>query len=116
MGYAVYWQSEHRRHAGYGVPAVCEHPECVEEITRGVDNICGTPPEGEHGCGLFFCDRHLTYARRWRYCERCDEGKEPFGAKPDVEEWVQHVETDPSWAAWRAERNAERPRAAGGGP
>jgi len=36
-------------------------------------------------------------------CERCRDNKPPFEPKPDVQEWIQHKLTDPSWAKWRAE-------------
>jgi len=39
MGYQIYQVG--KRWGGYGVPAVCEHPDCDKEIDRGgVFNIC----------------------------------------------------------------------------
>ena len=99
----------------YGVPAVCEHPGCSEEIDRGVTYACGDASLGV-GCGLFFCDEHLFMAglneegaivnwlegeRTVQLCDRCLNGEEPYPTKPDIPEWRHHQATDPSWAHWR---------------
>lgn len=93
------------RDIGYGVPAVCDHPDCSEEIDRGVSYAC-------RECGLFFCESHLyPTAEEDDYreypgdglCERCrDEGR-PFDPKPDVAEWANHKLSHPSWQQWRDE-------------
>lgn len=137
MGWEIGYDHRWRRDIGYGVPAICDHPDCNEKIDRGLGSVCGGDPYGgEDGCGLFFCGEHLLYdfdeddgvsqetirdgsgevieqKRSWRgpFCERClahssmsDEGPQPFTPKPDIEEWVQHKATDPSWAEWRAKQ------------
>jgi hypothetical protein len=93
------------RDIGYGVPAVCDHPDCNEEIDRGLSCVCGSEPYGgEDGCGLFFCSKHLYFdSAGTQLCERCLERKPPFDPKPDVAEWVNHKLTDPSWQQWRDE-------------
>lgn len=35
MSYAVGNCEKHKRHIGYGVTAICDHPDCTEEIDRG---------------------------------------------------------------------------------
>lgn len=55
VGYNEHWQ----RDIGYGVPSICDHPGCDKEIDRGFDFVCGLPPYGENGCGLYFCNKHL---------------------------------------------------------
>ena len=98
------------RDIGYGVPAICDHPDCSEKIDRGLAYICANeePYGGEHGCGLFFCPTH----RDWkdiddddcvRTCERCADNLPPFEPKPDIPEWIQHKLTDESWQNWRDE-------------
>jgi len=68
----------------------CDHPDCYEEIYRGLAHVCGSAVHGgRHGCGLHFCDWHLAYRRSpvalIQLCERCLEGKRPFEPKPDTE-------------------------------
>lgn len=48
---------------GYAVPGTCEHPGCAASIDKGLAHVCGGMHEGgEHGCGRYFCPRHLTFA------------------------------------------------------
>lgn len=102
IGYDTYWN----RDIGYGVPAVCDYPNCNAEIDRGLAFVCGGEPYGgERGCGLYFCDQHRDAANS--QCERCATDQNPFIAKADTKEWLEHKRTDPSWAQWRAERKAE---------
>ncbi len=106
MGYSLGWDSDNNRWKGYGVPCICEHPECSAEIDRGMEFLC-------EGCGLAFCGSHLTA----HFCERCldeeafeSDGEdlearldaEPFPTKPERPEWLKHLRTDESWAEWRA--------------
>lgn len=106
MGWSI---GEHNgRDIGYGVPAKCDYPGCDADIDRGLGYVCGGEPYGgEHGCGLFFCDEHLSIAgdrkQNAPLCKRCLHGKAPFEPTPDVPEWINHKLTDPSWAQWRAE-------------
>ena len=102
MGYSIGWDSTRGRDIGYGVPAICEHPDCNEEINRGMGYACGGGFP-EDGCGLYFCGKHLYSCQ----CERCLEGKEPFEHKPDTKEWIEWKLTDPSWQQWRDENPEE---------
>lgn len=112
MGWAV--GEFEGRDIGYGVPAICDHPECDERIDRGLGYICGNgePYGGEDGCGLFFCMEHGGGT----LCERCEllhdalrsnpddanpDWPGPFAPKPDVPEWIAHKLTDGSWQQWR---------------
>lgn len=134
MGWEIGYDSNWARDIGYGVPAVCDHPNCEAKIDRGLGYVCGAEPYGgEIGCGLFFCGTHLLHgepidpdandesydaadAEAWAhrldevlgycFCERCLAAEEPFAPKPDVKEWVEHKQTDPSWAEWRAKQVA----------
>jgi hypothetical protein len=59
MGYAYYTLADGRE-AGYGVDALCDHPDCGAEIDRGLAYLCGQRPGGyPHGCGDYFCSGHL---------------------------------------------------------
>jgi len=119
MGYQVYRVGP--RFGGYGVPAICEHPDCKSEIDRGVSFACGGEPFSEHGCDRYFCDKHLNY-EYWNYktgnwcrhkndcecemvkvCERCRKNKESFPYKPETKEWMKFQLKDPSWKEWREE-------------
>jgi hypothetical protein len=101
------------RDIGYGVPAICDHPACSEEIDRGLAHVCGMiNTDGEdRGCGLHFCTQHLRHSPKFgQLCERCyPRLKKPFTRKPDHPEWTRHKLTDPSWAQWRAENNIPEP-------
>lgn len=104
MGWAVGYDERWQRDIGYGVPATCDHPKCGAEIDRGLSYVCAQqqPYGGERGCGLFFCGQH---ADGEGFCARCQRHRPPFDPTPDVPEWIEHKETDPSWADWRAERD-----------
>lgn len=123
MGWAVGYDESWKRDVGYGVPSLCDHPECSAEIHRGLSYVCGGDPYGgDAGCGLFFCDTHLGWAYTPegddlldsqgialpRMCARCvanhqnpDGHPEYFTPKPDVREWVEWKLTDESWQPWR---------------
>lgn len=124
MGWEIGFDRNWDRDIGYGVPAECDHPDCHAKIDRGLAYVCGGEPYGEpHGCGLYFCSLHLSYEtvrvpkatggedeETVQLCERCpltDDHPDAFAPKPDTAEWVQHKETDESWATWRAERDAK---------
>lgn len=106
MSWAIGFDAMWQRDIGYGVPAVCDHPDCNELIDRGLAHVCGGEPYGgEDGCGLFFCGRHLWSTRGSApQCDRCEAGQPPFQPKPDTREWLRHKLTHPSWGPWRAER------------
>lgn len=107
MGYQVYEVGD--RWGGYGVPAICEHPDCNEEIDRGFSYACGGEPFSELGCDRYFCSKHLKYhcfnvgggRECVEVCERCDKYKSPFPYKPEHPDWVKHLLTDESWEEWR---------------
>jgi hypothetical protein len=96
MGYQVYDDIKGRplRMAGYGVPAICDYPKCNVDIDRGLAYMCGGDGNTEDGCGLHFCEKHLT--RLPQLCSRCSRDHEPFEPKPDCVEWVKWVMTDES--------------------
>ena len=107
MGWQIGFDTRWNRDIGYGVPATCDHPECGASIDRGLAYVCGGEPYGgERGCGLYFCYKHLLMSARLpQLCVRCKRRRDPFEPTPDVAEWINHKETDPSWAEWRAERD-----------
>lgn len=108
MGYQIYRVG--KRWAGYGVPAICEHPKCKEKIDRGMAYACGGMPFSERGCDRYFCGKHLYLADDPEYeqlCERCMKGDSPFPYKPETEEWVNHLLTDESWEEWREQNPLE---------
>lgn len=104
VGFDEYWN----RDIGYGVPSICDHPDCNVKIDRGLAFVCGGEPYGgENGCGLYFCPKHLTASSEChQHCERCADGNSPFTPKPDTAVWVEHKLTDDSWREWR-EQNPE---------
>lgn len=120
MGYAVYKVGP--RWGGYGVSAVCEHPDCNEEIDRGMSYACGDEPFSELGCDRYFCEKHKKYTgfkcdgseelcdheeddcgcEFANVCERCATTDQPsFPYKPETKEWVTHLLTHESWEEWR---------------
>jgi len=103
MSWAVGYDSNWKRDIGYGVPSVCDHPDCNKEIDRGLGYVCceQEPWGGENGCGLYFCEEHSGLSGR---CERCEKDEEPFEPKPDLKKWIDHKMTHPSWAKWREEK------------
>lgn len=108
MGYAVY--DVDGRDAGYGVPSLCDHPDCSERIDRGLSYICGDEPASDsRGCNRYFCEKHATYTPTLgRLCERCYPcRKAPFPPKPDVPEWMRWKLDDESWGRWREENPEE---------
>lgn len=124
MGWAIGYIGG--RDVGYGVPAVCEHPDCNVEIDRGLAYACGGFPDSEYGCGLFFCDKHMQYAELSeedggevvQCCEPCAYRNEhpdadwhtwpkTYDRKPDVLKWVLWKLNAPSWKRWRTETPQE---------
>ena len=102
MGWSIGYDSNWKRDIGYGVPAMCDHPDCNETIDRGLSYVCGGEPYGgERGCGLFFCSDHLiAFGHR---CERCTKKCKPFLAKPDHPDWIRWKLEHESWQSWRDE-------------
>jgi hypothetical protein len=104
MGWSIGFDSRHKRDIGYGVPAVCDYPDCNEQIDRGLGYVCGGEPYGgERGCGLFFCCSHRYATQHGELCLQCRHGKSPFSPKPDVREWIEWKLTHESWQQWRDE-------------
>jgi hypothetical protein len=103
MSWSVGYDSNWKRDIGYGVPSICDHPDCNECIDRGLPYVCGGEPYGgDRGCGLYFCGKHLSYYKNGvQVCDQCGNNSNPFEPKPDLEEWIQHKMTDPSWDDWR---------------
>ena len=104
MGWAVGWDSDMQRFRGYGVPCICEYPDCTKEIDRGVSYACA----GE--CGRYFCDSHLWLfnpgEKAGWFCEPCQVSPDPdppHPVKPEVPQWLEHVLTHWSWERWRNE-------------
>jgi len=109
MGYSIGFDSNWQRDIGYGVPAICDHPGCNKKIDRGFAYVCGGDAYGgKHGCGLFFCSKHLSFhawkdGKTTQCCKRCDTYKKPFNPKPDVKQWIKWKLKDKSWEQWRKE-------------
>lgn len=108
MGFGVGFDKETRRFIGYLVPAYCDHPDCNEEIDRGMAYMCPESDDGD-GCGLFFCDKHRQYAGEKGFvCERCAQNLEPFDPKPvEHPDWVYWLLNHESWEEWRTENPEE---------
>jgi hypothetical protein len=106
MGWSVGFDQNWNRDIGYGVPSICDHPDCKKVINRGLGYVCcdQEPYGGQRGCGLFFCEEHSSVSH---ICERCEVGELPFEPTPDIEKWKHHKKTDPSWAKWREENPVE---------
>lgn len=100
MGWSIGYDDTWKRDIGYGVPAYCDHPDCNEEIDRGLSYVCCDmrPHGGEKGCGLYFCSKHTRGDHK---CERCVKRRKPFAAKPDHPDWIAWKLTDESWQEWR---------------
>lgn len=107
MGYSIGYDRRWGRDIGYGVPATCDYPDCGEGIDRGLSYVCGGEPRGGvFGCGLYFCEYHLWVGGEHDHpqmCEACVDETPRFEPTPDIQEWIDHKMTDPSWAAWRKE-------------
>ena len=106
MGWAVGYDDNWGRDIGYGIIAFCDHPDCNEEIDRGLAYVCaGEQLYGGEGCGLYFCGKHLaSYKSKLGFsCERCGKGKKPFQPKPEHPLWIRFKLIDLSWGTWRKE-------------
>jgi len=100
MGWSIGWDNTWKRDIGYGVPALCDHPDCNEKIDRGLNYICGGVPYGsDKGCGLFFCEKH----KNLDLCERCENNEDPFEPKEDIDDWTTFKLYASSWEEWRKE-------------
>src|SRR5665811_952191 len=114
MSWAIGFDNRYNRDIGYGVPALCDHPDCNKEIDRGLSYVCCNQQiyGGEDGCGLYFCDKHRD--GKTGKCERCLELDEDgcasmhFNLKPDLEKWTTFKMTDDSWKQWRIDQGLEK--------
>lgn len=125
MGWSIGYSEQHQRDIGYGVPAICDHPDCNAEIDRGVSHLCGFNSDTGDGCGLHFCSAHLSHryvlpaegededaldddegADRGPLCDACANHQPTYPKKPDHPDWINWKLTDESWATWRAENPA----------
>ena len=110
MGWSIGYDEKWKRDIGYGVPSICDHPECNEEIDRGLSYVCGGEPlGGDRGCGLYFCEKHLRlFSKLPQLCERCGPKiRKPFNPKPDTKKFIDWKLTDESWQQWRDENPKE---------
>lgn len=115
MGWSIGYDNNWKRDIGYGVPSICDHPKCNEEIDRGLSFVCGTDPHGgDYGCGLYFCEKHFRSRELPRgsgeyinLCPRCYRYSSPYTPKPDTEEWIRFKLTDISWHKWCLENPEE---------
>lgn len=114
MGWSLGYDRNLKRDIGYGVPAICDDPECKNEIDRGLSYACGGAPfGGDCGCGRHFCGSHLWLNdEAIQVCHCCLYGKPSYPPKPDTVEWLQHKLTDPSWEEWRQANPEETARMA----
>lgn len=102
MSWAIGFDSHWNRDIGYGVPALCDHPECSVAIDRGLAFVCGGEPYGgDQGCGLYFCETHQVGPHQ--RCEKCHKRRKHFAPKADVPRWMRHKLRDGTWARWRKE-------------
>lgn len=118
MGYSHYTRTIDglERHLGYGVKALCDHPDCTEVIDRGLGYLCGSEPGGEEdGCGRYFCGMHL-FGRKGdtpQQCDRCAAGTEPWPMKPDLagalEDMQWNTPEDEKWAVELSARSRAQP-------
>lgn len=103
MGWSIGYDSKWNRDIGYGVPAYCDHPNCLREINRGLSYVCcnSQPYGGERGCGLYFCEHHANIDH---ICESCQKRRmKDFLPTPDHPTWIKHKLKDASWKKWREE-------------
>ncbi|MFG3488539.1 hypothetical protein [Streptomyces sp. NPDC047972] len=82
MGYGSYTIQRNGEtiDAGYGIDTTCEEPGCDADIDRGLAHLCGKHPGGdEHGCGGYYCAKHLYMGPSGEtgdLCRRCSERAE----------------------------------------
>jgi hypothetical protein len=106
MSWSIGYDESWKRDIGYGVPALCDHPDCNVEINRGLSYVCANeePYGGNHGCGLYFCEMHRGFID-WTKGEIC--AHKNIEAKPDIPMWIDWKLTDKSWQRWRDENPDE---------
>lgn len=69
----AYGVDKNGREVGYGVEATCDHPDCKEEIDRGLSYRCGGVENlhDDYGCANFFCDAHMRFGNKDQLCFAC---------------------------------------------
>ncbi len=112
MSWAIGYDSNLKIDVGYGVPCECNHPDCNEQIDRGLSYVCGGDMYGgERGCGQYYCSKHLGFNYEdddsVQLCERCLADDKPFTSKPDTQEWILWKLCHKSWREWRNENPEE---------
>jgi len=71
MGWGYGINSEGRE-IGYDVSATCDHPDCNEEIHRGLAYVCGDMHDAsDNSCGRYFCEKHLIHTGIGQFCQEC---------------------------------------------
>jgi len=128
MGYSVYYSIENNRFQGYGVPAYCDHPDCTNEIDRGISYVCCGDQLHTNSCGGYYCQDHehlclilleedfegltsdeISENFDLDECPEFDEDGYFYQCKhkpiqhKEHPEWVEHMSTDESWNVWRNE-------------
>lgn len=82
MGWAHCGQDSEGREIGYGVEAVCDHPDCDVIIDRGMSYACGdTHGDGDNTvdytyCEKYFCSAHLYFGHETQQCMACFKQEE----------------------------------------
>ncbi len=75
MGWANCGTDPKGREIGYAHEATCDHPDCHEEIDRGLSYVCGGMHGGDGiGCGDYFCGEHMTYMETkapYKFMQKC---------------------------------------------
>jgi hypothetical protein len=111
MGWSIGFDTTWHRDIGYGVPAYCDFPGCGAIIDRGLSHVCGGEPYGgTRGCGLYFCEKHLSHYSpdfKTQLCQRCARHLQSFDPTPDHPMWIQHKLKDRTWKEWRDEKPDE---------
>jgi hypothetical protein len=60
MGWGDCGTDSKGRPIGYNYVGTCDHPECNEEVNRGLGCVCGgMHGEDEYSCEGYFCGEHL---------------------------------------------------------
>lgn len=61
MGWGDCGTDSKGRPIGYAFPAICDQPECVAQIDRGLSYACGGMHGEDPGCEEYFCETHLGW-------------------------------------------------------
>lgn len=130
MGYSVGFDFSQDRWIGYGVPAVCDIPDCGTTIDHGMAYKCESG-HGDEPDGIYDVERdaggtvisikeapgydpdafedegcELFFCEEHRYDTKKHEDIQP---KPDIPQWEHHMLLDSSWAKWREDNASKIP-------